>query len=69
MIEAGPVVWEQAPGTAEDVCPRRRRDYYVNYRITLPESLAPGSYQLRLIQDDLVANHTASRAVPFVIQP
>jgi hypothetical protein len=65
----GEPLWTQPLGTADDLCHRRRRDYYVNYRITLPESLAPGSYELRLVQDDLVANHTATRAVSFVLQP
>jgi hypothetical protein len=65
----GKPVWSHTLGTADDVCRRRRRDFYVNYRITLPEALAPGSYELRLIQDDLVANHSATRAIPLVIQP
>ena len=39
----GPVVWEQSPGTAEDVCNRRRRDYYVSYRIELPRTIEPGA--------------------------
>jgi hypothetical protein len=65
----GEPLWTQPLGTADDLCRRRRRDYYVNYRITLPESLAPGSYQLRLVQDDLVAKHTATRAVSLVVQP
>jgi hypothetical protein len=63
----GPVVWEQAPGTAEYVCKRRRHDYYVSYRIELPRSLEPGPYRLRLIQTDLVGNRVASREIPVTI--
>ena len=63
----GPVVWEQAPGTAEYVCNRRRHDYYVSYRIELPRTLEPGPYRLRLIQTDLVGNRVASREIPITI--
>jgi hypothetical protein len=63
----GALQWEQELGTAEDVCRRRRRDYYVNYRVTLPRTLAPGSYRLRLIQTDLVANQTTSAEMPLAI--
>jgi hypothetical protein len=65
----GEPVWTHSLGTADDLCRRRRRDYYVNYRMTLPESLTPGSYELRLIQDDLVAHHSATGSVPLLIQP
>jgi hypothetical protein len=62
-------VWTHTLGTAEDLCRHRRRDFYVNYRLTLPASLAPGQYELRLIQDDLVASQTASRSMVLVIAP
>ena len=63
----GPVVWEQAPGTAEDVCPRRRRDYYVSYLVELPRTVQPGPYRLRLIQTDLVGNRAASSEMPVTV--
>jgi hypothetical protein len=59
--------WEQTLGDAEDECRSRRRDNYVNFRINLPSTLKPGDYQLRLTQTDLVANETASIAVPVTI--
>jgi hypothetical protein len=65
----GPSVWEQSPPTAVDVCRRRRRDNYVNCRITLPRSLEPGPYRFRLIQTDLVAGRTTSAEVPLTIVP
>jgi hypothetical protein len=65
----GSIAWEQAPGVAEDSCRRPRRDYYVNYRFKLPPSLKPGSYRLRLIQTDLIANRTTSREIPLKITP
>jgi hypothetical protein len=65
----GELVWTGVLGTADDVCHRRRRDFYVNYRVTIPESLAPGSYELRLIQDDLIGSQSATRTVGLVIAP
>ena len=61
------LVWEQALGTAEDECPRRRHDYYVSYKITWPGSLEPGTYRLRLIQTDLIGNRATSSEIPVTI--
>lgn len=63
----GPVVWEQAPGTAEYVCNRPPDGYFVSYRIDLPGSLEPGPYRLRLVQTDLVGNRVASREIPVTV--
>jgi hypothetical protein len=63
----GPVLWKRELGDAEDVCRRRRRDYYVNYRVELPKSLGPGSYRLRLLQTDLIAGCSTSADIPLEI--
>ncbi len=65
----GPVLWKRELGDAEDVCRRRRRDYYVNCRVELPKSLGPGSYRLRLLQTDLVAGCSTSGDIPLEITP
>ncbi len=65
----GPIQWEHDWDAAEDVCRRRRHDYYVNYRVDLPRSLPPGSYILRLIQTDLVANRSTAAEIPLMINP
>lgn len=62
-------LWHVTLGTAEDTCSRRRRDYYVNYRLTLPETLRPGPYQLRLTQKDELAGRTTSRTLSLTIVP
>jgi hypothetical protein len=67
--EGGEAVWSEALGTAEDVCRRRRRDYFVNYRIVVPARLAAGSYALRLSQTDLIAGRSVSASVPFSVKP
>jgi hypothetical protein len=66
-IAGGPVRWDQDLGAAEDLCRRRRRDCYVNYRVELPQSLSPGAYNLRLIQHDLVAHRLATAEIPLCI--
>lgn len=63
----GRVVWEEAPGTAEDVCPNRRQDYFVSYRLRFPRTLEPGRYRLRLVQTDMIGNRVASREVPITL--
>jgi hypothetical protein len=68
-VAGGEAVWSQALGTAEDQCRRRRRDYYVNYRLVLPASVAPGAYTLRMSQTDFLTGRTASASSPFTIAP
>jgi hypothetical protein len=65
----GAVLWARTLGPAEDVCGSRRRDFYVNYRVDLPGSLAPGSYLLRLTQTDLIADRSTSAEIPLEIVP
>ncbi len=63
----GPIVWEQVEPIAEDVCRHPRRDYYVWYHIKLPLQLEPGSYRLRVIETDLIAERTTSAELPLAI--
>ena len=64
-----PVVKRTSLGAADDLCRRRRRDYYANYRVDLPRGLSPGSYELRLTQEDAIAGRTTSSAIPFTVLP
>jgi hypothetical protein len=65
--DGGEPAWKDELGTAEDRCRKRRRDYFVNYRITLPNDLAPGRYLLRVTQDDEIAGQSTSSEVPIVV--
>lgn len=67
--EGDRVLWSQSLGTAEDICRRRRRDYYVNYRLTLPDAatLAPGTYRLQIQQRDAIAGTEATAEIPLTI--
>ena len=53
--------------TADDLFPRRRRDYYIAYLKELPANLAPGHYTLRLTLQDVFADRSATRGVPLTI--
>ncbi|WZO96245.1 hypothetical protein EP7_003234 [Isosphaeraceae bacterium EP7] len=65
----GAPVWTQSFDPAEDRCRRRRRDFFVNYSFSIPESLAPGLYRLRLTQTDQVAGRGTTREIAFSIEP
>jgi hypothetical protein len=67
--KGGEPVARETLGTADDLCRNRRRDYYVCYRINLPETLAPGSYELQMTQDDRVAGHSTTLGIPFTVRP
>ncbi len=59
--------WSHTLGTAEDACRRRRRDFFIGHRFTLPESLAPGNYRIRLTEKDLIADHVATRETTITV--
>ncbi len=68
-VENGVFQWAHEWDPAEDVCATRRRDFFVNYRFSLPPTLLPGSYRLRLTQTDLIANRSTSTEIPLEIMP
>ncbi len=65
----GTVRWEHDLGSDQDECRHRRRDFYVNYLVDLPATLAPGPYRLKLLQTNLVANRSAATETPIEIAP
>lgn len=67
--DTGTLVWEQELGIAKDVCSRVRHDYYVSYRLKLPESLPAGKHRLRIVQTDLAADRSASSEIDLIVAP
>jgi hypothetical protein len=63
----GPPIHSQTLGPAEETCRRRRRDYYVAYKLCLPRPLGPGEYRLRLTTRDVTSDRSATREVSFAI--
>jgi hypothetical protein len=62
------ILWGLTLGAAEDTCQRPRRDYYVNYRLNLPTSLASGDYRLRLSQKDTISGQEVARELSFSLR-
>jgi hypothetical protein len=48
----------------DDCCQSRRRDFHIQYGLTLPDKIAPGTYKLELVvkdrQSDKIGHATAS---------
>ena len=62
----GAAAWRELR-LADDHCPRPRRDYFVSYWITIPETLPPGRYRLAILQRDEHSGAEANAAIPFAI--
>jgi hypothetical protein len=67
LPSGGDPIWSQSLGAAEDQCLRRRRDYFVNYRLTLPSQLSPGPYLLRLTQTDLLTGRSVASSLDVTL--
>ncbi len=63
----GAPILTRSLGTAEETCRRRRRDYYIAYKLVLPRPLPPGDYRIRVTEKDLTADRSAVREVAFAI--
>ena len=59
--------WGHALPMVEDACRKRRRDYFIGHKFTLPETLPAGNYRLRLTQHDLVAGRAATRETMIIL--
>jgi hypothetical protein len=51
-----------------DVCQNHRRDYFIVYKIYMPQQIANGNYQLRLTIEDLKARKFGQGQVDFQIK-
>jgi hypothetical protein len=60
-------VWQGDLGESEDTCRRPRRDFFVNTRWAVPETLKPGTYRLRVVVNDRVAGQEAIRETSFEV--
>ncbi len=52
----------------KDTCRVRRRDFYVPYRIYMPENIAPGTYRLELTVRDPAADKFGQASIEFRIK-
>lgn len=50
-----------------NLCRNRRRDYFIAYRMYMPQKIDAGKYELRLIVEDLKGRKFGQASVPFEI--
>ena len=63
----GRCVDEHTFATTEDDCENVRRDFFLGYRVRLPEKIEPGTYRLVLTVEDLGSNKLGQAEVFFEI--
>jgi hypothetical protein len=59
----GRVLHRQSLGTAVDLAPARRRDYFLTHLITVPEDLPPGEYIFNLSINDMLRHGRAQAQI------
>lgn len=69
LTEDGQSVWQHEEPEIKDVCHSRRRDFFVAERITLPATLLPGDYVLKVLVEDKLSGRFDETALPFTLQP
>jgi hypothetical protein len=69
MTADGVVVWRHDEPRIEDIARRRRQDFFIAQRISMPPTLANGHYVLKVTVDDLLANKRTQAIHPFTIGP
>ena len=65
--EDGKRVMEQLLPEDTDTCAKQRRDFYIAYRFHLPKRIAPGSYRLRLVIEDMQGHKFGKSEIDFEI--
>lgn len=63
----GSLQWRQTEQTVRDASRRRRSDYYLVQRVTLPATLSVGKYNLKVTVKDKVSGATAQARIPIQI--
>jgi hypothetical protein len=67
LTSDGRSVWTHEEPEIVDQCRRRRRDFFLAQRVTLPATLPAGEYVLKVMVEDLVTGRTDEAIEPFVI--
>ncbi len=53
--------------SVEDYCRNRRRDFHIEYGLSLPEQIAAGNYRLQLTIKDNLSNKTGQNVIEFEV--
>ncbi|AMV31008.1 hypothetical protein VN12_02755 [Pirellula sp. SH-Sr6A] len=65
---AGKRIAEQILPMEPDVCQNHRRDYFIVYKIYMPQQISPGQYKLRLTVEDMNARKFGQSTLDFQIK-
>jgi len=65
---AGHRIFEHAFPVEKEVCQIRRRDFFIPYRLWIPERIQPGHYTLQLLVEDLKAKKFGQASVDFAVR-
>ena len=52
----------------EEVCQNRRRDYYISFRVTMPQRIYNGRHTLQLTVEDTLGKKVGQTSIEFTIQ-
>lgn len=64
----GHQVWQQKFPPTEDLCRKRRHDYFHSYNFHVPEQIYAGHYVLKLTVEDQLAGKVAEGSIKFTIK-
>jgi hypothetical protein len=64
----GQVIAEQILPMEPDICQNHRRDYFIVYKIYLPQQISPGAYKLRLTVEDMKARKFGQSSLDLQIK-
>jgi|694.fasta_scaffold00058_80 hypothetical protein len=65
---SGKRVADQSLPLDSHVCRNKRRDYFIAYRIYIPQKIEPGKYSLKLTVEDVKGRKFGQSQVPFQVQ-
>ena len=63
----GKSVWQREEPEIVDTCRRRRSDFFIAQRITLPPTLPAGDYVLKVFVDDKLSSKADEASLPFTV--
>ena len=68
LTAEGESVWEHEEPEIDDVCRRRRTDFFIAQRVTLPPTLPAGKYVLKVLVEDKLSGRADEATHPFTIR-
>jgi hypothetical protein len=67
LTSNGQSVWQHEEPEIVDLCRRRRTDFFIAQRITLPPTLSPNDYVLKVLVEDKLSGKANEATHPFTI--